>query len=169
MTAIRTLLLCGTVLATTACQAGGGTLAASPAQGEVPVLTQHPLSQCPLRAMAPALWPARVGQAPSLVTLASADDWEAYLSRPATDVLPAAVDWGQQRVLLVMMGVQATGGYSLRVTASAWPVNQGVLQAQVQQRTPAPDAMVTQAQTSPCVLVVVPRDGWQRAVLRLHD
>jgi hypothetical protein len=87
------------------------------------------------------------GRERTLLTLNSAADWSSQLARTEADVLGAPVPWASARVLIVSLGTMPTGGHSVR----HFP--------------PPPDAMVPQALTSPCVLAVVPRAGWQQAKL----
>lgn len=66
------------------------------------------------------------------------------------------VDLGDDGILLLIsMGTRPTGGYGITVPAQA-PMEDGEVRLQVEFQVPAPDALVTQALTSPCVLVALP-------------
>ncbi|MGD8497595.1 MAG: protease complex subunit PrcB family protein [Chromatiales bacterium] len=77
------------------------------------------------------------------------------------------VDFSKETVLLISMGQLATGGYGLRLAEESLPVVSGVGTLRVEWIEPPPDAFVTQALTSPCLLVALPREGYD--VLRVVD
>jgi hypothetical protein len=77
------------------------------------------------------------------------------------------VDFSREAVLLLSMGQLATGGYGLRLAEESLPVVSGAGTLRVDWIEPPPDAFVTQALTSPCLLVALPREGYD--VLRVVD
>jgi hypothetical protein len=84
------------------------------------------------------------------------------------DVFPAplgagetapAVDFRRDRVLVVGMGPKPTGGFALELARpNGWAKGETAV-VQVAVREPAPGAMVTQALTSPCLALAIPREG----------
>lgn len=69
---------------------------------------------------------------------------------------PPVIDFSQYAGLLVAMGRKNTGGYGLELIDNKAGVSDDVLQLAVQWREPAPGMIVTQALTSPCLLLKVP-------------
>lgn len=123
---------------------------------------------CPVRESVPEREP------PVPQVIDDALSWDRAVRGAPSDVLGLAPDWTRQRVVLITVGARPTGGWSITpVPASTevghppgWVVHQGQLQAEVKIQAPALDAMVTQAFTSPCLWVLLPRAGWQSVVLR---
>lgn len=156
MTARATLAV-SLALAAAACQ-GEGALA-----GDAPgatVLARHPFARCPL---------VQGGEAQGLVQLERAEDWSARVGVSEAEVFRAPVDWSAQRVLVVTLGTQPSGGHALALPDTRLPVRKGVLEMAVTHQRPGPDAMVTQALTSPCLFVQVQRAGWSRVALTIKD
>lgn len=89
---------------------------------------------------------------------------KSYMSNQAEQ--PPAVDFTQNGVLLVAMGQKTTGGYTVDLAASEARISGGVLTIQVQWRAPDPGMMVTQALTSPCMLLKVPKAQFDRIELK---
>jgi hypothetical protein len=77
--------------------------------------------------------------------------------------LPGA-DLARETILAVFLGQKPTGGYGAEVRGVT--VEGGELFIDLVQTSPAPDAMVTQALTSPWLLVRVPRGGISAAWFR---
>jgi hypothetical protein len=75
---------------------------------------------------------------------------------------PPAVDFTQYGVLLVAMGQKNTGGYAVDLASGDAMVENGVLQVSVHWQEPRRGMMVTQALTSPCLLLKVPKAQFQR-------
>jgi hypothetical protein len=67
---------------------------------------------------------------------------------------PPAVDFDKEGVLFISTGERPTGGYAVEVKAIRRDGDAIVVDAPV--TSPAPDAMVTQALTSPFVVIVIP-------------
>jgi hypothetical protein len=75
------------------------------------------------------------------------------------------VDAARSRLVLVELGEQPSGGHRLALAAAGLQRRHGTLVVTVTHQRPAPDALVTQALTQPCLALVVPREGWHRAEL----
>jgi hypothetical protein len=102
---------------------------------------------------------------PGLQVLDSAEQWAGVLSRPESQTLATQVDWHATRVLVVALGPVPTGGHRVALVGRELPVLAGGLRLTAQHLRPKADAFVSQAFTSPCLLVVLPRAGWQSATL----
>jgi hypothetical protein len=120
------------------------------------LLAERSAVQCPLRQPLAAR---------GLVAVDSATQWQALLERPEAEVLGAPVAWATSRVLVLGLGPQATGGHRVEWVPPPRVDAQGLLAMQARHVAPAPDAMVTQAFAAPCLVVVLQRQGWQRAEL----
>lgn len=153
----RALLVTGLALVAAACQTDGAL--AGDAAGAT-VLARHPFARCPLAAGA---------EAQGLVQLERAEDWAVRVGVSESEVFRAPVDWSAQRVLVATLGTQPSGGHALELADTRLPVRNGVLELTVTHQRPAPDAMVTQALTSPCLFVMVQRAGWSRVALKFKD
>ena len=70
---------------------------------------------------------------------------------------PADVDFARERVLMIAMGQQRTGGYGLRLASTEARINQGVMDIAVDWRQPSPGSMLIQVITSPCILISLPQ------------
>ena len=68
-----------------------------------------------------------------------------------------AVDFADQRIVLITMGQQSTGGYALEI--SALVVTEGSLTVRFVERVPGPTCINTQALTAPALALAVPRDA----------
>lgn len=64
------------------------------------------------------------------------------------------IDWNKQMLLVVSMGTQSTGGYSIRITRAK--EEKGVLKVFYKTQSPGPEDLVTQAITFPSHVVLVP-------------
>ncbi|MAA66030.1 MAG: hypothetical protein CL581_14800 [Alteromonadaceae bacterium] len=100
--------------------------------------------------------------APGLVLATSASDW-ARFSDSLGARLPAWPDQPDRWLLVASMGKRNTGGYS--ITFNNAELNDQQLSISVSQRRPAPEAMVTQALTTPCVVLEIPAQGWRELVV----
>ena len=72
------------------------------------------------------------------------------------------LDFDQFAVLRISMGTQPTGGYDLALAQAQARVEKGIAQVCVDWIEPAPDAMVTQAITSPCLLIQISRGNYRQ-------
>jgi hypothetical protein len=80
---------------------------------------------------------------------------------------PPAVDFTQYGVLLVAMGQKNTGGYAVDLASGDAKVGNGVLQVSVHWQEPRRGMMVTQALTSPCLLLKIPKAQFQ--IIEVND
>lgn len=69
--------------------------------------------------------------------------------------------FSQERVLLISMGLKRTGGYRLSYTGDTTLSEDNWLQLGLQWHTPPKGAMLTQVITSPCLLLVVPKQEFR--------
>lgn len=72
-------------------------------------------------------------------------------------------DFDREHLLLVAAGRKPTGGYGVGLEDSG--LADRVLELTVVLRSPSPDQMVTQALTSPCAVLAVTAEGWDRIVV----
>ena len=75
---------------------------------------------------------------------------------------PPPVDFTQNGVLLVAMGQKNTGGYAVDLAASDAEISESILKLSVNWHEPKKGMMVTQALTSPCLLLKVPKARFER-------
>ncbi|HYG66627.1 MAG TPA: protease complex subunit PrcB family protein, partial [Anaeromyxobacteraceae bacterium] len=116
---------------------------------EVPVSVARAASQCPLP-----------GEEPSVVLVTDAEGWRtAFPPLPGAVASEAPADFGREVVVVIGMGRRPTGGYAVELARPAAAVKDGIAAIQVAFRSPPPDAMTTQALTSPCLAVRLPREG----------
>jgi len=93
---------------------------------------------------------------PSAKTITSDVEWKKFLGEIVAEPGGAPrVDFRRQTVAVIHAGERPTGGYSVRVEKVASGPRAG--QARVWRRVlePGPDAMVTQALTYPCAVLVL--------------
>ena len=87
--------------------------------------------------------------------------WEAVWARHVANTKGAVprpeVDFSKDMVILVAMGRQNTGGYSIQV--SSVQTKGDTLEIAVTRTTPPPGTMVIQALTAPVHMVAVPRSA----------
>lgn len=76
----------------------------------------------------------------------------------------SSLDFQREHLLVVAMGRRNTGGYGLTLTDAA--MEGSTLAVTTRVRAPAPDSMVTQALTTPCVVLAVTADDWDKVVVR---
>ena len=70
------------------------------------------------------------------------------------------VDLEKEYLLFVTLGEKPTGGYSVSLASASVENTDNILRLAMAVRAPAPGTMVTQAITSPCVVVAVPATVW---------
>ena len=80
---------------------------------------------------------------------------------------PPEVDFARDYVVLIDMGQRPTGGYALKLAQPSVAVEEGTATVRVDWIEPPPGAFVTQALTSPCLVLAVPRGDYSR--LRVVD
>mgnify|MGYP001029603695 CR=1 FL=1 len=131
--------------------AGCGSLnGAAPEERSLDLAVLHKGSQCGASTPAPgAFWIDRPQDLPPA------------LGRPGRQALPEGLQWNAESegALWIHMGAQPTGGYGLELTNPAASVREGMATVQITWRRPAPDRFVTQAFTSPCLLLKMPKAG----------
>jgi len=65
-------------------------------------------------------------------------------------------------ILQINMGQKSTGGYALKLGSETMILTDGHADIQVVWRVPAANAFITQALTSPCVLLGIPAVDYKR-------
>lgn len=139
------LILASTLFFPFGCLNGG-----SPGATDATVAIQamHRTSFCPSNPIEPhALWidsPAGLQQL-----------WENMhrLSLGGQSANMPEVDFGIDGLLMVHMGQQRTGGYAIELADPKGRVKNGIVSVTVAWISPAPDAVVTQMITAPCILL----------------
>lgn len=85
--------------------------------------------------------------------------WEAHWQRHAGNLVPVppapAVDFVREAVVAAYMGEQRTGGYSVEITRVT--LDGKTLRVRINETSPGPGAVVTQALTQPFHLAAIPR------------
>ena len=79
--------------------------------------------------------------------------WKAHQGKAEPVVRAPAVDFGKEMVVAVTMGQKPTGGYAIKIQRAESTASS--LKIFIEQRTPGPGALVTQAFTSPFHFVAV--------------
>lgn len=69
-----------------------------------------------------------------------------------------AINYEREQVVLASIGQKPTGGFG--VTLDGSEIIDDVLYLTIRVTEPAPGAMVTQALTTPCVVIAVTAEGW---------
>lgn len=101
--------------------------------------------------------------APGLVYISNPRDLDKVASLPSGNLSMnqlRALDLEREHLVLVGLGQKPTGGYGL--TLQSAEIVDDVLQLALNVRKPAPDAMVTQALTTPCVVIAISPDKWEQ-------
>ncbi|MBY6192710.1 protease complex subunit PrcB family protein [Marinobacter hydrocarbonoclasticus] len=150
MTLVRSFITSATMLLLAACSAKGG-----PGEGEGVMVRQITQSAyCGLTG-------------PGVAFLRSEADREALLDvsgqNMATDVV-RKVDLSREALVMVTLGQKPTAGYSVGLQSALAQGKSLVLDMRVSE--PAPDMMVAQVITSPCVVLAVEPRGWQQIRVR---
>jgi hypothetical protein len=89
--------------------------------------------------------------------LRTAEQWLAFWQQVGREP-PRALDTSREMGIALFLGEKTTGGYGAEITGVR--VHEGRLVMVYRESSPAPDAMVTQALTSPWVVAIVPRSEW---------
>lgn len=97
--------------------------------------------------------------APGLVLARNAAEWHA-LTGSVSGQLPDWPDVANQWLLVASLGQQTTGGHSIGFISADRDGQD--LSIEVKVTHPAPDAMVTQMITSPCLVMAIPANDWHR-------
>ncbi|MDX1551558.1 MAG: protease complex subunit PrcB family protein [Marinobacter sp.] len=101
--------------------------------------------------------------APGLVFVESASALDKLERLPSGNLAMKklrAIDLEDEHLVLVGLGQKPTGGYGL--TLAAAEIADDVLELSLDVRKPAPDAMVTQALTTPCAIIAITPDDWKQ-------
>ncbi len=101
--------------------------------------------------------------APGLVYISNASELDRLESLPSGNLSMnqlRALDLEQEHLVLVGLGQKSTGGYG--VTLESAEIADDVLELTLNAREPAADAMVTQALTTPCAVIAISPDDWER-------
>jgi hypothetical protein len=70
------------------------------------------------------------------------------------------VDWKQEGMVWIDMGLKPSGGYALSLAAPTAAVSAGVAVITVRWRHPRPGSVVTQQLTSPCLVLKLPQSNF---------
>ena len=73
-----------------------------------------------------------------------------------------AVDFSQERVLMVSMGQKPTSGYALNLTSSKLKVSGSTAVLNIFWIEPPQDAILPQVITNPCILLAIPKQPYTR-------
>jgi hypothetical protein len=71
------------------------------------------------------------------------------------------VSFDHELLIQITMGQKSTGGYSLALAVEQATLNDGWVEVTVQWNIPAEGMMLTQALTSPCLFVALPRQEYE--------
>lgn len=100
---------------------------------------------------------------PGLAYVQTTEQLQKLLELPAQNMAVQQlrqVNLEQEHLLFVTLGEKPTGGYSVRLDSASAANADKPLQVLVTVRSPEPGNMVTQAITSPCVVVAIPAADW---------
>lgn len=95
--------------------------------------------------------------APGLMLAANQTQWQQLSSASGAQLPPWPAQAGRW-LLVANLGQKPTGGYGIEFKGGS--VTDRALMIEVSVRQPAADAMVTQALTTPCLVMELPADGW---------
>ncbi len=122
-------------------------------------------SQIPIRVLFSSAHCAASAAKPSLSVLSSQRQWDesmmqlSKISGHTDDTI--RVSFTNEVVVQVNMGQKPTGGYSLKLAQEEAALDDGWVNIQLQWKQPAQGMMLTQALTSPCVMLALPRHDYQ--------
>lgn len=101
--------------------------------------------------------------APGLVYVSSAQQVPMLAELPAQNLSLEplrALDFEREHLVLVGLGQKPTGGYGVTLESSV--IAGDTLQLRVSVRRPAPGSLVTQALTTPCAVIAISPEDWER-------
>jgi len=101
--------------------------------------------------------------APGLVYIDSTSDLDKLGRLPAGNLAMKklrAIDLENEHLVLVGLGQKSTGGYGLTLVSAE--IVDDVLELILDVRSPPPDAMVTQALTTPCAIIAITPEDWEQ-------
>jgi len=117
-----------------------------------------------------ALWARQITQSahcgltgPGVAYVQTAERLQQLLGLPAQNMAVQQlrqVDLAKEHLLFVTLGEKPTGGYSVSLASSSIENPGNILRLAMTVRAPAPETMVSQVITSPCVVLAVPAAGW---------
>lgn len=113
-----------------------------------------------------------VSRDPAVIWIGSASDLGAAYERIQRRQVggagpgPPQVDFSTRAVLWVQMGMQPSAGYGLSLQEAGAEIGAGTLTLHLKWLEPAPGRLYAQVITHPCLLVTVPRGGYQRVEVR---
>lgn len=90
-------------------------------------------------------------------TLQTTEAWDSFWKQVERE-MPRPLNPAREMAVAIFLGERRTGGFSVDIIATR--AQAGKLIVQFQEKTPAPDMMVTQALTAPWVVAVVPRSDF---------
>jgi len=73
---------------------------------------------------------------------------------------PPSIDFSRDGVLLISMGQQQTGGYAVKLASNQLEVANDRVKIQIEWITKKPGMMTVQMLTNPCLLLEIPRAGY---------
>lgn len=111
---------------------------------------QRSHAQCPLP-----------GQDAQAVLLDDADAWGRVLAGDAPLALGREVDWRSERILVVALAQQRTGGIRVRLADAVPHAGRARLLATLEVTRPGPEVMAPMVLTRPCVVAAIVRGGWK--------
>jgi hypothetical protein len=103
-----------------------------------------------------AQWSGQHGgpSTPGLRELRTTDQWLAFWQQVGREP-PRVLDTSAEMAVVIFLGEKNTGGYGAEITGVR--VHEGRLVLDYRESSPAPDAMVTQALTSPWAVAIISR------------
>jgi hypothetical protein len=128
-------------------------------------------SGCAAPSRVKAIASASLGQCPLVAPHESAQlhvfndgvEWASKLRETPETVLRRPVRWADERVLLYSMGQQPNPGYGAALDPAGPLRDGGTVSLPVRLKSPAPGQMLPMVVTWPCLVVVLPRKGWDMA------
>lgn len=124
------------------------------------IIPLYQSSVCGLKANAPSgIW---IEDAASLSAFGAAYPGLCESGRAACK----KVDFTKNGIFLISLGMRPTGGYDIRLAAPELVLEEDTSIIRVQVRRPSPEARVTQALTSPCLILQVPKGEFRHLLAR---
>jgi hypothetical protein len=113
----------------------------------------------------------RDAKEPRVSTISNTEDLKAVYQRlrqhfVGSKIKIPDIDFQHDTVVLIEMGMRPTGGYSLSLADEAIQRANHTLIVNVVWNQPIPGTMVTQALTSPCLLIQVNKTGFNKIQVR---
>ncbi|MFZ0727831.1 MAG: protease complex subunit PrcB family protein [Desulfobacterales bacterium] len=99
---------------------------------------------------------------PEHLTRIISEAGEAVIGRPPK---APAVDFAADNVVLIRMGQQPTGGYGIELAEPQARLENGAAMIRLRWIEPVPGTVSTQALTSPCLIVELPKGTYRKIVI----